>query len=216
MRSKTQLMLFVKISMLLLCIPFLMGQQGCPNEFVTMLDGLLGPGGKFEPTEALYVNSLSFMDAVTKTIMLRTETADLINKAVLQGIHNAQKVNDKIKHNERGHAIEDNDANGQAIIDVTFHPNMTGDEKITKIIQDMMDPKQVDVIISGQYIDSGQSINVRPYTIDKRNKNIVSREATFAKDDFVCSDPAQPAVKVLCQDAHEEIARMVEDLLKNL
>lgn len=209
-------LLLCKAVLILACLPFLLGQQECQVDQALMDLFKQKTGTVPAGQNALYITNLTFMDSTTKTSMFLSETGTLINDAVKEGIALAQKTNPNIKHNEAGHLIQDTDENVKKLIEITYDPNLTGAQKLGKFQSEMMTPNNVDVIVSGQFIDQGAQVQVRPFTIDRVNQKVVLKDATFAKADFVCADPNSASKKVLCKGAYEEIAKLVKELLEQL
>jgi len=164
----------------------------------------------------IYVTHLTFMDPTTGSSMFQTEFGHLINDAIINGIRMAQKTNHIIMHNERDHSIYDTDSNNNKLVNIIFDPNLTKSDKITKIIIDMMLPNNVNVIVTGQFIDKGEIIEVRPLTIVEHDQKVVTKVATYRKKDFVCSAPDHRYKTVLCTAAYEEISKIVQELLEAL
>jgi len=142
--------------------------------------------------------------------------SELINEAVVDGIEQATKINPQIKFNEPGHVIKDTAINVNKLIDLLFDRNLTPSERILNIINDMMIPAQVDVIVTGQFVDEQEKINVKPITIVKRNQKIVAKSLTFLKEDYICTDPVNQNKKALCSKTYEKIALAVKELLEML
>ena len=207
-------LLLCKAVLILACLPFLLGQQECQVDQALMDLFKHKTGTVPAGQNALYITNLTFMDSTTKTSMFLSETGTLINDAVKEGIALAQKTNPNIKYNEPGHLIQDSDESVKQLIEITYDPALSGAQKYDKFERKMMTPNNVDVIVSGQFTDQGASVQVRPFTIG--NEKVVSKEATFAKADFVCADPNNAGKKILCRGAHEEIARLVKELLEQL
>jgi hypothetical protein len=192
-----------------------MGNENCQIEqqLMDMLNQKIKPPkGK----NSIYISHLTFMDPTTGTAMFQTEAGALINDAVINGINQAQKVNPSFKHNVSGHTLDDTDANVNKLINITFDPNINKRDKISRIISELMDPANIDVIVTGQYIEKGQIVDVRPLIIVKKEKKIVTKMAEYKKTEFLCSDPNNQSNKVLCQGAHEHISKLVKDLLEQL
>lgn len=172
--------------------------------------------GPTAPGEKTYITQLSFMDTDTKSIMVQTEEAKLINGAVLDGIKRAQKVNPDIKLNAPGHELKNTDANVETLIKLIHNRNQTPEERINSIISDMM--AQLDVIVTGQYTDRGapEPILLKPFLIVKKEKKILTKSLSFDRQQYICSDPNDKTQKALCASSHEEIAKAVKELLEAL
>jgi len=169
-----------------------------------------------EPKPVLYVTNLSFMDADSKTIMMQPDEAQLLDKAVVRGIKQAKKLNQKIQYNAPGHSIKNNDSNVSRLADIIYDPTITPLERRNKIEEYLIIKHNVDVIVSGQYLDKNSKIIVRPIVILKNYKKIAGKTLTFPKQDFICPDPASSRKKYLCPETHEEIAKAVKELLMSL
>lgn len=207
--------------LILAFMPFLMGQQECPVS-QSLLDALrdllqvkITGGSQGGGAQDTYVTRLSFIDAKTRT-QIQTLESELINEAVVDGIQQACKANPALKFNVPGHMIKDTAGNVNKLIDFIFDPNLTPAERNLKIIKGMMDPAQVDVIVTGQFVDEQEKIQVKPITIVKRNEKTVAKSLTFLKENYICKDPVNPKKKALCSNTYEEIAQAVKELLEQL
>jgi len=158
---------------------------------------------------SIYVTHLTFMDPLNGESLL---TGELLNNAIRSGISRTQKnifsiIN--IRHNELDHMIEDNESNNKKLFNIFFDQNLTQYEKGAKIFNEMMRPNNIDVLISGKYIDEGQYVEIRPLKIGT-DKKIISISARFEKNKLLCKYAGN---KYLCPGAHEVIAEMVKELL---
>lgn len=216
---KDKIISALTIIAILSLLPLFMGQDDCQvNEtinklFDTMDKKLTTPPGQ----NKLYITHLTFMDALTKTSIANTEVAELINEAVIKGMNEARKNNPKLAINEPGHIIDNTDKNNNDLANTTFDPNLTKNQKITKIIMQMMTPNNVDVIVTGHYIDDAQNpkVSVRPLVIVKLNQKIITRNLQFTKSELICTDPNSNK-KTLCRGAHDQVAQAVQELLEEL
>lgn len=113
--------------------------------------------------------------------------------------------------------IKNNDANINKLVNITFDPSMNKTEKVNKIIGEMMNPGQVDVIVTGQYIDDARNplISIRPLVIVKADQKIVTKNLQFTKEELFCKDPISKK-DTLCAGAHDQIAQAVQELLEQL
>lgn len=201
-------------------LPIFIGQDDCQvNETVKELMNTVNKKLPAPPPgqDKLYITHLTFMDARTQSTIANTELAELINEAVIKGMTEAQKTNNKLAVNKTRHIIQNTDRNVNTLINITFDPNMTKTEKLNKIIQDLMNPAGVDVIVTGQYIDDARnpSISVRPLVIVKDNQKIVTKNLQFTKEELTCQDPNSQKI-ILCRGAHDQIAQAVQELLEQL
>ncbi|MCI0471122.1 MAG: hypothetical protein L0Y73_05635 [Candidatus Aminicenantes bacterium] len=217
---KSKILRIVTIIGILSLLPIFMGQDDCQiNETFKQLLATINQKLPDPPPgqSKLYVTHLTFMDAATQSTMANTEVAELINDAVIKGMNEAQKTNNNLAINETGHIIPNTDANVNTLVNITFEPNLTKNEKINKIINDLINPNSVDVIVTGQYIDDAKNplISVRPLVIVKSNQKIITKNLQFSKEELICEDPNNPK-KILCQGAHDQIAQAVQELLEQL
>lgn len=201
-------------------LPIFMGQDDCQvNDTIKKLMSTINKKLPAPPPgqDKLYITHLSFMDARTQSTMANTELAELINEAVVKGMQEARKNNNKLAVNETGHVIPNTDGNVNDLVNITFNPNRTKGEKINEIIQKLMNPSGVDVIVTGQYIDDAKNpmISVRPLVIVKDNQKIVTKNLQFTKEELTCQDP-QGKKTILCRGAHDQIAQAVQELLEQL
>ena len=172
--------------------------------------GQPSPTVRAEPTPTLVpggivIADFSFIDALTKTPVQSSEINKLLTEAIREGIAEASQQNSKIVHriiSEEPKLLLD-------LIELIFHPQLTGDQKITHIVQDIMRPNNLDIIVCGQYIESQTDIQVRPFVINKTSRVFISKDVTFTKEKFGCSSE-------LCPQAHQEIVHLVRELLEQL
>ena len=216
---KSKLIKIVTIIVIFTLLPIFMGQDDCQvNDTINKLFDTINK--KLPPPPGqnkMYITHLTFMDALTKTSIANTEVAELINEAVIKGMNEAHKNNNKLAINEPGHIIDNTDKNNNQLVNTTFDPNLTKSQKINKIITEMMNPSHVDVIVTGHYIDDAQNpkVSIRPLVIVKHNQKIVTRNLQFAKKELMCEDPNSKK-KILCRGAHDQIAQAVQELLEEL
>jgi len=213
--SEKKISFIVKIIIIMCIFPLLMGNENCQiqEQLIDMLNQKIRPA---QGQREIYISHLTFMDPTTGTSLFQTEAGKLINNAVINGINQAQKNNPSFKHNAPGHKLEDTDGNVNKLVNITFDPNLNKGDKINKIITDLMNPANIDVIVTGQYFEKGPLLDVRPLIIVKKEQKIVTKVAQFKKSEFLCSDPNNPSTKALCQGAHDEISRLVKELLEQL
>lgn len=216
---KNKLLQILTIIGIVSLLPLFMGQEDCQiNDTIQQLMSTVNKKLPPPPGQSkLYITHLTFMDALTKTSIANTEVAELINEAVIKGMTEAQKKNNKLAINESGHVIDNNDSNNNNLVNTTFDPNLTKDDKINKIINEMMTPNNVDVIVTGHYVDDAQNpkVSVRPLVIVKHNQKIVTKNLQFTKSELICADP-NGQKKTLCRSAHDQIAQAVQELLEEL
>jgi len=185
-----------------------------------MMDELSKPGKSLAATpqgQKIYVTNLSFMDAQTLSTMVQTEMAASIDEAVIKGMEMGQKANDDLLINAPGHRIPNTDANVNKFLNVSFDPNLPKNQKIDRIIQEIMIPNHADVIVTGHYIDAAKNplVIVRPIMIVKSQRRILSKNLQFKREELRCRNPVSKK-RVLCPVAFAQIARAVKELLEQL
>jgi len=161
-----------------------------------------------------YISHLSFMDPTTGNTILHTNTGKLINDAVIKGINQAQKKNPLIKHNAAGHILEDKDTHLNRLVNIVYDRSMNKRDKINKIVNKLMIPADIDLIITGQYFEKGDIVDIRPFIISKKERYLVIKAVQLKKSEFLCTDPINPKNTVLCKGAQEEISRLTKELLE--
>jgi len=160
----------------------------------------------------IYISNLTFMNPVTSTSLSHTGIGKLINDAVIDGINLAQKSNNFIKHNVPGHTIKDTDGTSFELKSIIFDPILSRNEKIVITITELMKPANTDVILTGHYVEKEKTVDIRPFTIVKHEQKIVTKIATFYKEELLCEDPYSSLEK-LCKKVHDQIAELVKELL---
>lgn len=200
-------------------LPVFMGQDECKiNEtdmkLIRLINNKLSPPSGQSKT---YITHLPFLDARIKSSIANTEYAELINNAVVKGMAEVAKQNPQLAINESGHMIKNTDENVNKLINITFDPNLTKNQKIDKIIADIMNPNHVDVIIAGQFIDDvdDPTISIGLIVIVKHKKRIVTKNLRLKKEEAFCEYPFNKR-KILCSDTHELLALAFMELLEQL
>lgn len=207
----------VKIVILALSVSFLSAQSNCniDQEIKSMLDGAFARTQS--QTAKIYVSSVSFLDKDTGSTF-GTPTAELINKAVRDGMATMASTDPaKYAANAPQHSIADTDANANKLASIFWDQNLTKDQKLEKIIKDVMEINGVDVLMAGQYVQrDDKTVNLRPFIVSRANKSMVSENFNYNVGEFLCTDPANQSVKTLCPKAHDDVRDAVVRLLRQL
>ena len=164
----------------------------------------------------IYISNLALMDVISGISMFVHEISHLIDNAVINGIKLAQKENQLIKYDDMEKYIDNSEKNNRKLSYIFFDPDLITEQKIDTIVKEMMIPSDVDIIVTGQYIDKGKIVDIRPLIIDKKHHKIETKIAVFKKSELYNINPNEPDKKNLSKEAFEEISRLTMSLLKNL
>ncbi|MDY7091451.1 MAG: hypothetical protein SX243_00615 [Acidobacteriota bacterium] len=161
----------------------------------------------------VYVSHLSFMDGVTKTLLLSEEAA-LIDEAVKDGMRQAASTNPNIVVNEPGHTVPNTDASVGKLAEISFNADFTPEQKYREAVSTLLEPNGVDVLISGMIVDTGTVIQVKPMGVSKPDEVIKTKDRSFSVREELFEKVNRTLT--LTPKGHEEIAKAVKDLLENL
>ena len=161
----------------------------------------------------VYVSHLSFMDAVSKTLLVSPEV-ELIDEAVKDGLQQAASHNPNIVINEPGHTVPNTDAMVFKLAGISFNPNLTPEEKYREAADSLLDPHKVDVLISGVVVNTGTVIQVKPMGVSKPDEVIKTKDRSFANRQELFTEVN--GTLALTDKGREEIAKAVKNLLDNL
>ncbi len=163
------------------------------------------------PSNLLFTSNISFMDGVVKATVSPQE-AVLIDRAVRDGMAAAAGSDPTIIVNAPKCDIPKTAASVNQMIDIYFDPNLTSDQKYDKMISDLMDPYDVDVLISGIVVDTGGLIQVRPMGVSKPDATIKTKDLRYTnRDEFFIE--ANDTL-VLSDKAYREIRKAVKEILE--
>lgn len=166
----------------------------------------------------VYLTHLTFMDATTKTMMAQTESAEMINESVvsrMQLIANGCPFL-VLEINHPKHKLANTDANVNKLMTFFGNVNLTTAEKVQQIISEMKGPNRIDGIVFGQYLEKKDTISFSLVVVSNTKKSIVSRNLIFDNKPFLCTDPQNSSIKILCQSAHQKITEVFQELLEAL
>lgn len=204
---------WVKLLFIVLAFGLMGNQSDCKldEKLKDLLSGAFDPGaGKAK----VHISYLSFLDTESRTVM-NAGDADLINKAVEEGMSTLAAQDKKYVINAQGHRVENTDANAVKLNTIFWDPNITPKDKIDKIVSELLEPNNVDGLVSGQFTEKATGeINIRPFVISRKSKQLVTESRNFTKGEFKCPDPQDPNRSILCQTSHEDIKDTVIRLLK--
>jgi len=207
---------YIKTFLMILFIPLLMGNENC--QMGDMVENILDQVilKTHNENNPIYISHLTMIDGKNNFSFFNTESAQLINSAVLKGIHLAQKKYKFIKHNVPGHTLRNTEENTIKLKKISMDRALTKHQKMDRIINELMKPAKIDIIVTGIYFDNQKTIEVRPFIVNRKHRKIVTKQTIFDKERFLCPDPNNPGKKNLCQDAIDEIAVIVKELLSNI
>jgi len=119
--------------------------------------------------------------------------------------------------NVMNHEIPNTDVNVNKLVNILFSPNFTRKEKIDKITSELMDAYDVDVIVTGQYIDDAKNplISIRTMLFSRSEPFVLIKNLQFKKEELFCENPVNEE-KILCSGAFDQISQAVQELLEEL
>lgn len=199
---------------LALVVMFASAQSGCNigAELQQLLSGAFSGQGT---SQKIYIANLSFLDNDTKSVM-PTEGSQQINAAVEDGMAQLAQSDRRYVINDPNRTIANTDQNSTLLADIWHDPSVPSQQKIEKIITDLMEPNGVDGLVSGVYIEGAQgTVKLRPLVVSRANKTAHSKTLPFDKSEYFCTNQSTGTVSI-CQAAHERIRDEVVELLKKL
>jgi hypothetical protein len=217
MKKATPIVLAQLVLLFFLVVPQATTQESCEidQSLRDMVDNTFSKWNNKKPAgqSKVYVSHLSFMDGVTKTLLLSEEAA-LIDEAVKDGMQSAANTNPNIVVNEPGHTIPNTDASVGKLAEISFNPNLTPEQKYREAVSSLLDPNGVDVLISGVVVDTGTVIQVRPMGVSKPDEVIKTKDRSFPTREELFTKVN--GTLALTDKGREEITIAVKDLLENL
>jgi hypothetical protein len=116
--------------------------------------------------------------------------------------------------NKKGHRVPDNSRTTNNLLNITFDPGLSKNQKIDRIINKFMNPHNIDILVASQYLEDSSSslIFIRIVVYHRKNRKIKSRNIRFKRNQLLCRDPIKKKT-ILCPKAHSEIAGTMENLL---
>lgn len=122
------------------------------------------------------------------------------------------KSNPKLKCNAHGHTINNTKKTIDYLAYMLFSNNKTPSHKIKEIVTQILEPEQVDVLVTGLYIDSGDTISIKLVVVAKHLQKSYGKLLNFPKEKYTC-DTKQHS---LCLETREVISQEVQELLEML
>jgi len=165
----------------------------------------------------IYISFLSFQDAVTKSTMARTEELLLIEKYVLEKIEETRVRAPELTLNAPGHTIPNSDSNINRVIETTFAPNLTKNQKMDKITSQLMNPNKVDVIVTGHFLDSppNPTITIRPLVIIKDERKFFTRNLRFSRVKLFAQDPKSGKI-ILSRSGRDTLDHALQEFIDEM
>jgi hypothetical protein len=204
---------FVSLAVVFLMTAIMGQANNCANiqDILPKLDTVFQPNAGSK----IYISNLSFLDAKTRSVMAAGD-AELLNEAVKDGMSTLANTDKRYVINDPQHRLENNDANATKLSDLFWDANMPREQKVEKIVADLMEPAGIDGLIFGQFTEDTDGITVRPIVVTRRDKKLVTETKKFKVDEYNCTDPNNASRKVLCQKAKEEVRDIVVRLLSTM
>jgi hypothetical protein len=166
----------------------------------------------------LHIKSVSFGEPSIYSFMKDREEEELINKSILKGIYEIQGItnsNHKFVINASGHTIRNSDYDVKDFVDIIFDQKLAENDKINKIISEIMIPNNVDIIVTGMCISKDTLIIVHPMVIVKPLKKIIFKSIGLNNEDIDCSNSISNN-KSLSPKGYGRIVRAVQEMLEYL
>lgn len=163
--------------------------------------------------QPLFVASLTFMDAISQSINDRTGVAKLINENVVERLNKAltsagKRWGRRVLINEKGHTISISGESVKQLTFITFNPDLSPTDKLKVITDQIMEPADVDALVTGQYIvePTTDKVIIRPIVILKDSKKIITEKWEFKPAELVCPQKTTGDTKqVLCPQVLDRI-----------
>jgi len=207
----------IKIFFLILTVPLLLSNERCIIEDIIInIDKQIKAKITHLQKNPVYVSHLTMIDGDNNMSFFNSDSIKLINSTVIQGLQLVQKQYKLIKHNARGHTLQDTEENAKRLKDIVLNKKLTTPKKMEMIINELMEPANIDIIVSGVFYEGDRVLKIKPFIINRCERTIVTKMTQFDKHRFICDDPANKGNKMLCKSAYEEIAKLVEELLLQL
>lgn len=162
----------------------------------------LGPfPGTVNKQRQLFIGNLAFMKSSDRSPIATGELGQLIDRAVTEGIKMATAAKTVLKVDEQNRRMISTTANANDLTNIFFDPNLTKEEKILRIVTDMMEPNHLDLLVTGLFIDDGKNrdIGIRPMVIYRHNKEIRTRNLQFGKTQLASREVAEKIAKEVKQ-----------------
>ena len=143
---------------------------------------------------------------------MRTGLAALINQEVEAGMKGFAQSDGRYGINLAGHSLPNNEANARKLRTIYWHPTLTREERVDKIVTEFMQPSGIDRLIVGQFTEHlDGTIDLRPVVIARASKTIRTKSRIYAGEEFLC--PNRPPPSTLCQKSAKDIRETVIRLL---
>lgn len=190
------------------------------NAMELLLEEFPGPQSIQQTQSQTSVVYLDFMEAKSQSLKDQTPIDKLVRESVYNQIKkelNAAVIGSgKQLVLDMKSGMQMNTAPQiKQIIAVTFEQDVPGTEKIKKIIDRLQVPPQVDIIVTGQYVDDPVSTNImiRPIIILKTT--IESKNLMFERAQLFCRESSEPGTgsQVPCQNSENYIAKEIQQFL---
>lgn len=161
----------------------------------------------------LKIAYLPFMKTREKVPMVSGDLARSIDVAVKKGMHFAASENSIMSVRQLTLRKVYTVANAGMLTDIFFNPNLTNDAKLRGIINRMMTPYDIDLLVTGYFIEDkrNRTVTLRPIVIYKYNKDIQTESLQFNRGHLQCPDGSRQ--KNLCGDVAQKITKAVKSLL---
>jgi hypothetical protein len=200
--------------LLIIVLSAVIAQRGCDQADARFPQHL-----QSQSLQQLFVANLPFMDAQTQAIHTQADEVRMIHSAFLKEIK--REISDlgytrdyHMVIDAKGHKIPATTKNVNDLVGIVADQNLPANKRMKEIIDKFMNRYDVDIIVTGQYVDNphSPSIMIRPIVIFKLAQTILTRNFQFVRYDLLCRNQGNNKI-VLCKDAQRVIIQGVKTLL---
>jgi hypothetical protein len=164
--------------------------------------------------KGLLIANLAFMKTADRSPMVFEDMGQSIDNAVKVGMNMAAAFNNLLTITDESQQSFNTGSTANYVTNIFFNPNLSREEKIRRIIGNVMRNRKIDLLVTGYFIDdaSHDSITLRPMVIYKYNQDIQTENLQFRRSDFECKN-TPGGQKTMCQQAADQLANAVKKLL---
>ena len=172
-------------------------------------------------SQQVQVVYLDFMEALTRSLKQQTAIDKLVHGTVYNEIK--RELSSMIIRRGKQLVLDmqtykklNTPAHINQLIDIIFEQDVPVGDKINKIARRLQVPGNVDIIVTGQYIDNpgNHNVMIRPVIIRKNAIEVNTSNLIFARNRLICQDPATNK-KLPCPDSDSYIGDRMRQFISN-